>query len=470
MTKLKVSQFHIENVLGITEFDLEPGQVTVISGKNGEGKTSILEAWQNVLGGGSLAELTNVKTGDKPQIVLRLQSDETEYIIKKTGKSTSIKKQIGDSAAYEDVPAPQRLLSTLYDGRAANPIKFLQAKNKELVDLALKAIDLPYDAEELRKAMGLDEDEFPQVGPDVHPLAAIQWIRDAVFNTRTGINRDEKSARVSCEKLLLSIPAEIPTVEGLADKEAVLEGLQKTRTEEVERAESKKEAGIQWSRSEYVQKKTKFESEFEAYEDKLRLELEEKLKAERVNLDRNLKDAEDEKDFHLRRVEDEYQKNIATIATLEPTIADMKAQIATLKEREKNAVQFRTLKDQARIFEGEAEGLKEEANRLTEALNALDGYKASMCSELPIKGLEIKGEQMYIDGVKWSQLNTAQKISIAVKICALRSKDKDLRLMFIDGAEALDSETLGIMAKELEAEGVQAVFGKVSDSGLEVDK
>ena len=74
MKKLKVISIQIRDILGCREMAMEPGKVTVISGSNGSGKTSAIEAFKSIIGGGNLANIAYVaKEGEsksKPEIVL----------------------------------------------------------------------------------------------------------------------------------------------------------------------------------------------------------------------------------------------------------------------------------------------------------------------------------------------------------------------------------------------------------------
>jgi len=84
---MKITRLYISNVLGVEELEIAPGNITTISGKNGAGKSSTLKAVQNILGGGSLSEIRNVNSDAPPEIVLHMESDAGEIIVKKTAKN-----------------------------------------------------------------------------------------------------------------------------------------------------------------------------------------------------------------------------------------------------------------------------------------------------------------------------------------------------------------------------------------------
>jgi hypothetical protein len=106
-----------------------------------------------------------------------------------------------------------------------------------------------------------------------------------------------------------------------------------------------------------------------------------------------------------------------------------------MEERKEQAIKIETIKVQAREFENESEELINESQRLTEALDAIDLYKAQMCQNLPVEGLEITGKSITVDGIKWDHLNTAKQIEIAVAVAALRSQKQKLPIMFVDGRD-----------------------------------
>ena len=41
---MKVAKINIKSILGIDEMEIKPGKITLVEGRNGAGKTSILEA------------------------------------------------------------------------------------------------------------------------------------------------------------------------------------------------------------------------------------------------------------------------------------------------------------------------------------------------------------------------------------------------------------------------------------------
>src|SRR5574340_700811 len=83
---MKVTSISIENVLGIERLAFRPGIVTVISGANGKGKTSTLEAVRAALRGGHDPSL--LRSGAEKGSV-RLELEDGTEIVKTIGKDAS---------------------------------------------------------------------------------------------------------------------------------------------------------------------------------------------------------------------------------------------------------------------------------------------------------------------------------------------------------------------------------------------
>lgn len=481
---MKVISMQIENVLGIREFSLDAGQITEISGRNAEGKTSILTALQNAIGGGSLSELKNIKAGDeKARIVLTLQDGNgSNYVLDKTESSLKLKKQVGDSAAFETVGKPQNFINALRDCKLMNPMDFLNAKNdKERVELILQAIDLPFSRDDLWKAIGLPRNQFPPLPDGMNPLIEISETRKMVFEKRTGVNTSRRDKRAACEEERLSVPAEIPTVDGIGEKEKELSELRVKRQELKGEADSKlrdaeRIASNDAERVDESASKTMSafidveEKQLEIEIAKLREKMKDKIEEKRKEISYSTEDAYNKINAALRSAECKHKSDIDAIEELTPEIERLSSEIATMREQEKNAIRIATIHERADKLESEANDLDALADTLTESLRRIDAYKASLSDELPIDGLDITDNVVTIDGVPWAQLNTAAKVVSAVKIIAARAKKYPFKFCIVDGVESLDSSSRKVLSDTLLSNDIQAVLGRVTDSDMEVSK
>jgi DNA repair exonuclease SbcCD ATPase subunit len=122
------------------------GNLVIVAGKNGQGKTSILDSITAALGG------VNAKTTPKPirdgedkaQIVL-----ETEDLVvtrKFTASGSTLTVKSHDGAVY---PKGQAKLDDLLGKLSLDPLAFTQLSNRDQLATLLDLVDLPFDLDKL---------------------------------------------------------------------------------------------------------------------------------------------------------------------------------------------------------------------------------------------------------------------------------------------------------------------------------
>ena len=474
--KLKVLSVDIKDVLGCRELTIEAGSVTVLSGRNGSGKTTGIEALKFVLDGGNLARLARVGDDDEeinPEIVLVLEDEGGKKIrIEKTAKKTRVREQIGETAGLKDVPQPQRWLSGISDRKLSNPIDFLNAGDTDRLLLLLGALPVELDKAKLWADMGLVPFDFPAVPEGLHPLQEIALIREGVFATRTGVNRDAKGKADSAEQLRREIPMEIPG--GLEDEIGELESSISSDEERIslaiERAKSacKEQASAMRTAADTDSNiaRDMVENELETK----RAELEAEFAESKASIERDINEKNEFVQNEIEKSQNACDEKVSLCYDEQAGITTRREQLVRLREQAKIAVKSHALREQADTFEADSDELKDRADLLTGAIVALDKYRREMAEDIPIAGLEIEGREIFVNKIPWAQLNTAQRIKIAVKVSCIRAKDQRLPLVFVDGAEALDSENFDAFCKAMEDEGVQAFAGRVGDGDLAVTK
>jgi energy-coupling factor transporter ATP-binding protein EcfA2 len=500
MSELRVVSVSIRDVLGAREFALEPGALTVIEGKNGSGKSSALQAVQAALGGGNLAKLARVDaSGDptEPEVVLVLEGPGNEtYRVERTGDKVRVRSRVGQTAGFEDVAKPQTWLSGLFDADLANPVKFLTAPDKERALLLLEALPLKFDRAGLLKEMGITPEELHAMGSapaGLHPLEEIAYIREAVFRTRTGVNRDEKQQRASAEQLrrnLPAVPPEDPGGEAQARLEARVVELEVSIARETQAADSERRRAEEAAEATYAAKETEIATSFKASAADLRRKHEQKaaeLRAEaerRITEDLALTNAAIEalrEGGEVAIAEWAQQRTMAIDGArqaretarsetdkLQSLLGAQREQLAELRAMREGAAKASALAEQAQQFDNQADELTAKSERLTSAIGALDAHRRRLAEELPIPGLEIQDREIRVNGVRFEQLNTAQRVDIAVQVATLRARGRRLPVLFVDGAEALDKEHFDHLCRALKKSGIQAFIGRVAEGQLRV--
>ena len=478
---MRVAEVTIHNVLGITERTFKPGgKLTEFRGKNGSGKTSALEALRAALEGGDVATLARVGAEGQPEIVLVLD-DGTR--VKRKGKGATVEVAVDTSAgtAYAAIKKPQAHLDGLFDTRLSNPVRFLTAPPQERAELLLAALPLELDLaalwEELPPA---GRAALEAVDIKAHPLQVLGAARQRVFELRTDINRSAREKAASADQLAKSLPTDAgkdwnAEAAALEAKHEALAASISGKLAAAGRAEQEMLEGRAESRSVGIQLVN--EGEKKAAE-KLAADAEAKIEAVRkehaaalVTLAagtrgalQTITDETDAAKVAAADIRHEVEKKVA--AEDRPELDRLTAELATARTKAQEAARTATTREMAEKFAREAEGFKAHAEELGAAIATLDAAKTALAKELPIPGLEIVGRDITVDGIPFDSINTAGKWRIAFKVATLRLGK--LPVVFLDGAEVLDSENYAAMVAEAERTGCQAFVAKVTDGPFEV--
>ena len=211
---VKINGFEIENVKRVKAVAYEPSQsgLTIIGGKNGQGKTSVLDSIAWALGGGKFEPSQAYRKGSTipPHLRVTLSNG---IIVERKGKNSALK--VIDPNGNK---GGQALLDSFIDQLALNLPKFMNANNKEKADTLLKIIGVGDELYKLedeeqklynerhyigqiadRKKKYADElEEYPGV-PD-EPVSAAELIRQQQeILARNGENERIRRQRAQIE-------------------------------------------------------------------------------------------------------------------------------------------------------------------------------------------------------------------------------------------------------------------------------
>jgi len=378
----------IHDVLRVVAVELSPnGELFVVGGDNEQGKTSIIDAIQILLGGlSSKTHPEPVHRGaDKGVIVGVL--DETPEEGKDPDPSkrlivTKILKPDGSSSLKIENPEglvykrPQDLLNAFVGRISFDPLAWFNAQPKEQVELYKQALGLDWK--------GLDAEA------------------EKVFADRTAINRslDQAKARLAGVPVF---PEDTPDVEiSAADLLGRLQAVQ-------ERVEQ---------RDGYLQNQTDTVDEIAKLEGQI-AELQQQL-AVKQELLASLQDA------------------IVGMADEGPALAALREQINTV-DATNQAVRN---KAQKAVETNQVNALTEQSKAKTGRLDAIKAEKLRQVAEAPatIPGLSIEDDQMLYQGHPVQQASGAQRIGLSMEICA--ALNPKLRLALIRDGSLLDQKHL----------------------------
>jgi ABC-type cobalamin/Fe3+-siderophores transport system ATPase subunit len=497
MGTLTVTQVQIRDVLGCRAMEIAPGKVTVVSGKNAAGKSSMLQALQAALGRGSLASLARIGAAGEevsPEVVLVLDGEDEHYRVERGADKVRVRKRVGDTAGYKDVARPQEFLSSLVDAGAANPVRLLLAPDKELARLLLEALPLEMDRARLTEALAsVPTSAIPPVPRGLHPLEEVGLLRAGIFAARTGVNRDARNAQGSAEMTRRNCPAQTPEEMGprvssaqeqvallAADLACAREQAQAALSAALAAAGTAHDAAVAEAKAAHQTAVRARKASHEAWAAEQRAEVERRIAAAADVMEDEIQAVREATSAALDTEADllasaeadaraDHQRAEQASAGLAEQATMARETLARLRAEQDASVKARALMEQAETFDAQAGALKAESEILTAAITRIDALARSLADSLPIPGLAIDGEDVRVDGIPWKQANTARRLEIAVAVACLRAHGGRLPLLFVDGAEALDTEHRDALVAELQKRNVQAFLGRVADHELSVE-
>lgn len=145
MDQIKINKLEIENVKRIKAVKVEPtpSGLTVIGGKNNQGKTSVLDAIAWALGGDRYRPSEAQRDGSviPPNLKVVLSNG---LIVERKGKNSSLKVTDPDGNK-----SGQQLLNDFIEELALNLPKFMQASNREKCNILLQILGIGQTLAEL---------------------------------------------------------------------------------------------------------------------------------------------------------------------------------------------------------------------------------------------------------------------------------------------------------------------------------
>ena len=149
---VKITQLEAENVKRVKVVQLTPAEsgLTVIGGRNNQGKTSVLDAIMWALGGERLKPSHAAREGSMTPPRLRLELS-NGIVVERSGKNSALK--VTDSSGQK---AGQTLLNQFVEQLALDMPRFMAATDKEKASTLLRVIGL----EEEIRALELEEQKL----------------------------------------------------------------------------------------------------------------------------------------------------------------------------------------------------------------------------------------------------------------------------------------------------------------------
>lgn len=427
---MKIKAFHAINFKGLKDVEIpapDPALV-IVTGRNGAGKTSVIDAVESALGGAASSPGVPVRRGaPRAAVVVDLGDVVVTRRWDAAGKtSLSVENPDGTRAR-----SPQALLDSLYRRATFDPVAFSRQ-------------DAKAQAKTLRTLAGLD-------GPFARLDAQAQALRDE----RADANRAARDLEGEYRRF----PA-AESFEGVPDAEESVADLSAEHAEAVE--EKARNDAIRYDVRTARRAADRAGEDREQAERAVR-ELTERLRAAEARLAETTLEC-------ARAAETLAWAEAEAQGLADPDVESIRTR---MRDAESVNAKVRTKRRRAEAM-AKWEEAREKADGLTEALRTLDAERSALLSEAryPVTGLDVRDDVVLLGGVPLDQANSAARIRVGLAVGA--ALNPGLKVALVRDGSLLDEDALAELTRWAEAEGMQVwlerVGGRESPEGIIIEE
>jgi energy-coupling factor transporter ATP-binding protein EcfA2 len=462
-----VKMIKLKNIRGIENLTIKPAALTIISGKNGAGKTSIV---QSLIYLGEKSHDPDMirdfrKGATKGEIVLEIGDNGGEYEGAVFNCTITAEKTtrvlVHPKLGKIPVAKSKEWLESAVSMVSLDPFRILNAKPAEQVQLFLEALPITLTADKLtflplEKVRGLDLDK--------HALKVIgnekEGIYGEIYDDRKIKNAQAEDKRATARQMTESLPADAP--------EGNWGDLLMATNEEYRQLQKTTAATLTAIDRESKETKDAANAEHRSHCDAVKKELAEAIERLRTNAQTEMDcsyegAAEVVNKAEARRLE----QRAAAEQDYRPKESDLKEKIGQAKAMVEQHAKAETTRNLIEKLNTEAKKLEGESASMTAQLKKLKELKAELLSSLPIPGLEISEGEILSGGIPLRMENAAEKYRIFFEIGKL--KRGPLGFMVMDDAEKFDDENWAAILQAGQASGMQVIAAKRTKGPLAIE-
>ena len=406
---MKIIKFEAENVKRLVSVEITPdGNMVQITGKNGAGKSSVLDSILWAVAGNKTHQAEPIRNGEE---VARIKLDMGEVIVRREFKrhekghtTTRLLVESADGAVFR---SPQSMLDKMINALSFDPLAFARMKSSEQYETvgAMAGIDL--EAFEAR-------------------------IKDE-YDERTEHNREAKRFRAQAEGIVIEgdIPDEPVDIEkSMNELSAIRATNQQLETQAADRVNEKRRL-------------------VDAREDAM------------TRLRQQKKELENTEGLIKRYEHDLLEMEKAPPLGKPRDVGELEEQIKSASAINGRYTSAQTRKSLVTKAKEEQEAA-EECSKAIEKIRADLGKKIKE-AKLPIDGLTIESSQLMFDGVPFEQASDAEQLRISAAIAM--AGDHKLRVIRIRDGSLLDKGSLALLEEMAKKNDYQIWIEQVDESG-----
>lgn len=402
---MKINRLEIENVKRIHAVMIEPTKdgLTIIGGKNRQGKSSVLDAIAWALGGNKYkpSQAVNADSTIPPRLKVIMDNG---LVVERNGKNSDLK--VTDPNGEK---GGQQLLDEFVEELAINLPKFMEASGKEKANTLLQIIG---------------------VGPQ---LAELDQKEKELYQERTYVGRtaDQKEKFAKEQPYYPDAPeAPVSASELIREQQEIL-----ARNGENQRKRDRVKE-ITFEKHRIFDEAQRIESQI--------ADLQKRLDERRAAYDRVAQDEQiammDAAQLRDESTE-ELERSIESIDTINRKV---RANLDKAKAEE-DAKEYR---DKYTMLTNDIEDVRKQRMALLDS------------ADLPLPGLSIKDGELIYKGQMWDNMSSAEQMIVSTSI--VRKLNPKCGFVLLDKLEAMDLDTLKEFGQWLEKESLQAIATRVS--------
>lgn len=411
---MKIIQLTAKNVKRLKAVEIRPeGNVVVIGGRNGQGKSSVLDAITYALGGKETHCRRPVRDGEEKAEVI---CDLGDLVVKRTFTAEGGSAVYVSNAEGARFTSPQGVLDRLVGHLTLDPLEFSRMQPAQ-------------QAETLRKLSGLHFDD-------------LDARRREAYEERTAVNREGKAIKSRFDALPhhQDAPAsEVSSAEVLAELDAA-------RTQQAANAHQRARA-----------------SQLRQEAAAARMRADDKVAAI-ADLEQQLARMRDEAQLAILAAHEATTDAETAMANADALVdvddAPIRARLDGLEAANRK---FRENAERERQ-EKALEALRAKSAALTEAIQACDTERAERIAKaaIPVPGLGFDAEGfLTLNGVPFDQASSAERMRVSVAM-GMAANPK-LRVLLIRDGSLLDEDSLRLVGELAAEHDAQVWIERVED-------
>lgn len=475
---MRISKLSIKNTYGISQFELG-GESVELTGSNGTGKSSVIDAIRLALTNNSKRKYIIKKGENEASIYVEL--DDGTTINRKKRNDKSDYKSIKDGNGNE-INSPESFLKDIFTPLQLEPVEFLSMSEQEQNRILLNLIKFDKDKREfITEKFGESINWVNYDDSILEILNQIQSKDGAYYQNREEINRNARNGLAIINDIAKDIPENYDAEKWrnytLSDKYEELNKL-KDFNNKIDRSIVYKEnydntikgfkgeldtSLAEISKTKEMRRKALQDSITE-YENKIAL-----LKKDLENLDNEfLVDENNAK----AKYDQEIAKLSDNIKIANEWASKEKKDTDTLEEELKVAESMKghlNEYDRMKDMQEKVKKLNEQSEELTRKIELARNLPGQILKEveIPVKNLTVENGIPLVNGLPVGNLSEGQKLMLCVDIAL--SDSNTLKLILIDGVEKLSEANRKELYRICKEKGLQYIATRTTnDNELKV--